>query len=88
MKKEITVHIIIVSILVSASQYRNTLCINRLSQFSQQLIEGDVVNIIHGPERLINMPKITQLREWQRQDTNPDISDFRVCALNLHKLSL
>lgn len=59
-----------------------------LSEFSQQLIEMGIINIVPGTERFMNLPKFTQPREWQRQDTKPGISDFRVCAQNLHKLSL
>ena len=47
-----------------------------------------LINIIHGPEGVINMPKVTQLRKWQEKDTNSDFSDLRVCTLNLYKLFL
>lgn len=59
-----------------------------LSEFSQQLNEMGIINIVPGTERFINLREFTQPREWQRQDIKPGISDFRVCVQNLHKLSL
>lgn len=52
---------------------------------SQQLDEVDVICITRDTERLINLSKITKLRERQSQDTNPGISNPQGLGTNLHK---